>query len=164
MVLAALARLAPLHQRPLLLYDGPGVGADEPLDAPYRGRGPVGEEVVPGELVGLALHRVLGRLVLLPHDDDHEGQQHGVGDPEERVDKVGDVVVFLPQRQEEPPRPPRKTGMMTVRMTDSVVANVSLPLNSLFGGSRECILGHSDKLQKSSGMTSLAKRSTISGS
>jgi hypothetical protein len=94
----ARAGLAPLHQGPLLLHDDPGVRPGQALDALALGiREPVGEEVDPGQLVGLALHRVLGRLVSLPDDDDHERHQHGVHDADDRVDKAGDVVVLLPE-------------------------------------------------------------------
>jgi hypothetical protein len=94
----ARADLAPLHQGPLLLHDDPGVRPGQAPDALALGiREPVGEKVDPGQLVGLALHRVLGRLVSLPDDDDHERHQHGVHDADDRVDKAGDVVVLLPE-------------------------------------------------------------------
>jgi hypothetical protein len=68
------------------------------LDARPLGLGELGgEEVDAGQLVRLALHVGLGRLVILPHDDDHEGQQHGVGDAQDHMDKAGDVVVLLPE-------------------------------------------------------------------
>jgi hypothetical protein len=41
----------------------------------------------------------LGRLVLLPHGDDHQRQQHGVDDADDGVDEAGHVVVLLAKRR-----------------------------------------------------------------
>jgi hypothetical protein len=91
----ALARLAPLHHRPLLLHRDPGVRPGEVLDVRALRFGQLGgEEVDSGQLVCLTLHVGLGRLVVLPHGDDHERKQHGVGDAQDRVDEAGDVVVL----------------------------------------------------------------------
>ena len=43
----------------------------------------------------LVLHVGLGRLVVLPHGDDHEREQHGVGDAQDREDEACDVVLPL---------------------------------------------------------------------
>ena len=54
-----------------------------------------GEEVDSGQLVCLTLHVGLGRLVVLPHGDEHERKQHSVGHSQDRVDEASDVVVLL---------------------------------------------------------------------
>ena len=54
----------------------------------------VGEPEDLGQLVGLATHGRLGRLVLFPHGDDHEREQHGVDDADDRVDEPGHVVML----------------------------------------------------------------------
>jgi hypothetical protein len=90
------ARLAPLHQRPLLLHHDPGVRLDEVLQACALGlRQLGGKEVDSGQLVCLTLHVGLGRLVVLPHGDEHKCKQHSVGDAQDRVDEASDVVVPL---------------------------------------------------------------------
>jgi hypothetical protein len=96
MMESARASLALLHHRPLLLHHDPGVRPGEVLDVRALGLGQSGgEEVDPGQLVCLTLHVGLGRLVVLPHDDDHERKQHSVGDAQDRVDEDSDVVVLL---------------------------------------------------------------------
>ena len=45
--------------------------------------------------VGLLLDRLAGGLVLLPHGDDHERQEHGVDHAKGGVDEAGNVVVPL---------------------------------------------------------------------
>jgi hypothetical protein len=52
----------------------------------------------PGDLgyrVCLALCCFAGSLILLPHSNDHECQQHGVYDTQDSVDVAGNIVVLL---------------------------------------------------------------------
>jgi hypothetical protein len=73
-----------------------GVGSDELLDVGIPGlRKPVGQPEDVGRRVGLLLDRYTGRLVLLPHGDDHESQQHGVDHAQRSVDEACHVVVGL---------------------------------------------------------------------
>src|SRR5918992_2014870 len=85
-----------LHQGPLPVDHLFGVGSDELLDvsAP-RLRKPVGQPEDVGRRVGLLLDRYTGRLVLLPHGDDHERQQNRVDHTQSRVDEACNVVVGL---------------------------------------------------------------------
>jgi len=48
-----------------------------------------------GYRVSLLLDRYAGRLVFLPHCDDHERQQHSVDHTQGCVDEAGYVVVTL---------------------------------------------------------------------
>src|SRR3712207_5278515 len=57
----------------------------------------MGEPEDLGQLVGLAVGGVSGGLVVPPHGDDHEPQQHGVDDADYRVDEACYVVVLLAQ-------------------------------------------------------------------
>src|SRR3712207_589712 len=85
-----------LHQGPLCVDHLFGVGSDEVLDvgAP-RLRKPVGKPEDFGCRVGLLLNRYTGRLVLLPHGDNYERNEHGVDHAQGRVDEASDVVVSL---------------------------------------------------------------------
>ena len=91
-----LARLSSLHHRPLFVHHDSYVRPDEVLEVGALGLGQLGGEVVgSGQFVRLTLHVGLGRLVVLPHGDDHEGEQHGVGEAQDGVDEAGDVVLPL---------------------------------------------------------------------
>ena len=46
------------------------------------------------QFVGLLGRVAVGRLPTLPHGDDHQALQHGVGDARDHVDKAGDVVML----------------------------------------------------------------------
>ena len=48
-----------------------------------------------GHLTGFVVRRDLGCLPLLPHGNEYEPQQHGVGYAQDCVDEAGDVVVLL---------------------------------------------------------------------
>ena len=59
----------------------------------------LGEAIAqPGDLgqgVGLLLDRFAGRVVFLPHGDNHERNEHGVDHAQGRVDEACNVVVSL---------------------------------------------------------------------
>jgi hypothetical protein len=88
------ALFATRHQVPLFVNDLAGVGACEFLNVPPLGFGQtVGQPEDRGKLVGLFGGGGVGRLPTLPHGD-HQAQQDGIGDAEDRIDKAGDIVVF----------------------------------------------------------------------
>jgi hypothetical protein len=55
----------------------------------------VGDPEDLGHLAGFVVRRDLGGVPLLLHGDEHEPQQHGVGDAKDSVDEAGHVVVLL---------------------------------------------------------------------
>ena len=73
---------------------GVGVGELLYVGAPVL-RKLVGQPVDVGRRVGLLLDRLAGRLILLPHGDHHERQEHGVDHAQRRVDEARHVVVLL---------------------------------------------------------------------
>src|SRR5215210_7524391 len=93
---AARARPSLSHEGPLLLYYDPGVGHREFLDAtPLRLGEASGDPVELLHRCGFALGRLLGRVVLLPHEKEREAEHH-VG---RRVDGAGGGIVRLAERQ-----------------------------------------------------------------
>src|SRR5215204_5719625 len=55
----------------------------------------MGEPEDPGKLVSFIRSDVLGRVPLFPDGDQHEAEQHGVGDAQDCVDEACNVVVLL---------------------------------------------------------------------
>ena len=71
-----------------------GVGSAQFLDvATFWLRKPIGQPVDLGCGVGFLLDRLACCLILLPHGDNHERQQHGVDHAKGCVDEASDVVV-----------------------------------------------------------------------
>ena len=71
-----------------------GVGTGEFLEVgAFRLGEPMGQPEDLGQGVGFLLYGLAGRLVFLPHRDDHEGEQNGVDHAQGGVDESGDVVV-----------------------------------------------------------------------
>src|SRR5215208_3646394 len=88
--------LSLLHQGPLLVAHLLGVGTGEFLDVgSFWLREPIAQPEDLGQGVCLLLDRLAGRVVFLPHGDDHERKQHGVDHAQGRVDEACNVVVSL---------------------------------------------------------------------
>src|ERR671910_1591345 len=85
-----------LHQGPLLVAHLLGVGTGEFLDVGTFGlRKPMGQPEDLGHGVGFLLDRYTGRIVFLPHGDNHERQQNGVDHAQSCVDEACNVVMSL---------------------------------------------------------------------
>src|SRR5215217_637863 len=88
--------LALLHQGPLLVGHLLGVRSAQFLDVrTFWLREPMAQPEDLGHGVSLLLDRFVGRVVLPPHGDDHERQQHSVDHAKGRVDEACNVVVWL---------------------------------------------------------------------
>jgi hypothetical protein len=51
-----------------------------------------------GQFISFIGSEGIGRVPFFPDGDEHEAQEHGVGDTQDGVDKAGHVVVFLAPR------------------------------------------------------------------
>ena len=85
-----------LHQGPLLVDHILGIRSGEFLDVRTFWLGkPIAQPVDLRQGVGFLLDRYTGRIVLLPHGDNYERNEHGVDHAKGRVDEASDVVVSL---------------------------------------------------------------------
>jgi hypothetical protein len=85
-----------LHQGPLFVDHLVGIRSGEFLDVrTFWLREAMGQPEDLGYRVGLLLDRYAGRVVFLPHGNDHERNEHSVDHAKGRVDETCNVVVGL---------------------------------------------------------------------